>query len=53
MIDFSCKKRLKVCHTYRVNCRKELDETWHVGGVIIVGVPFCDLKGIRKKTMEI
>jgi len=27
-----------------------LDETWHVGGVIIVGVPLCGLKGIRKKT---
>jgi len=46
MIDF---KRSKVCHTYRVNCWKELDETWHVGGVIILGVPFCGLKGIHKR----
>jgi len=39
MIDFLCKKRLKVFHAYRVNHWKELDETWHVGGVTIVGVP--------------
>jgi len=43
---------LKVCHTYRVNQWKELDETWHIDGVTIIGVPFCDLKGIRKKTTE-
>jgi len=50
MIDFSLKIRLKrsVMPT-KVNCWKESDETWHVGGVAIVGVPFCDLKGIRKK----
>jgi len=43
----------KVCNVYRVNQQKELDETWHVGGVIIIGVPFCSLKRIRKKTREI
>jgi len=53
MIDFLCKRRLKVCHAYRVNRWKELVETWHVGGVTIVGVPFCGFKGIRKKTTEI
>jgi len=26
-----------------------LVETWHVDGGTIVGVLFCDLKGIRKK----
>jgi len=36
-----------------VNRWKELNETWHVGEVIIAGVPFCDLKGIRKKTTEL
>jgi len=49
MIDYSCKERLKVCHAYRVNHWKELDEAWHVGGVIIVGVHFCGLKGIQKR----
>jgi len=52
-IDFSRKKRLKICHGYRVNHWKDLDEIWHVGKVTIVGVPFCGLKGIRKKTTEI
>ena len=49
MIDFSCEKRSKVCHTYRVNHWKELDETWHVVGVTIVEVSFCGLKWIRRK----
>jgi len=53
MTSFSHKKRSKVCHAYRVNCLKELDETWHVGGVTFIGVPFCGLKEIWKKTMEI
>jgi len=53
IIDFSCKKWSKVCRTYRVNCWKGLDESWHVDRVTIVGVPFCGLKGIGKKTMEI
>jgi len=53
MIDFLHKKRSKVCDAYRVNHWKELDETWHVGGVNIIGVPFCGLKGIQKKTTEI
>jgi len=49
MINFSCKKRSKVCHAYRVHHQKELVETWHVDGVIIMGVPFCGLKGIGEK----
>ena len=44
MIDFSCENRLKVWHAYKVNHWKELDETWHVNGVTIVGVPFCGRK---------
>ena len=52
-IDFARKRRSKVCHAYRVNHWKELDDTWHVGGVTIVGVLFCGLKGIRKETTEI
>jgi len=52
MINFSCKKRSKVCHAYRANHWKESDETWHVGRVTIVGVPFCGLKRIRRKIME-
>ena len=48
IINFYVKKS-KVCHAYRVSRWKELGETWHVGGVIIVGVPFCGFKGIRKK----
>ena len=49
MIDFFAQKMLKVCHAYRVNHWKELDETRYVGGVIIIGVPFCSLKGIQKR----
>ena len=33
-------------HAYRINHWKELDETWHVGAVTIIGVPFC---GNREK----
>jgi len=43
----------KVYHTYKVNRWNELAETWHVDGVIIAGVPFCGLKRIGKKTIEI
>jgi len=39
MIDFHVKK-VKVCHAYRINHWNKLDETWHVDGVTIVGVPF-------------
>ena len=28
-------------------------ETWHVDGVSVIGVPFCGLKGINAKIMEI
>jgi len=45
MIDFSHKKRSKVCHAYRVNHWKELE---YVGGVNIVGVSFCGFKGNTK-----
>ena len=40
MINFSHTKRSKVCLTNRVIHWKELDETWRVGGVTIVGVTF-------------
>ena len=50
IINFLPKKRSKVCHTYKVNCWKELDETWDVSGVTIVGVPFVVWKESRKKT---
>jgi len=44
---------IKESHAYRVNRRKELVETWNVDGATIVGVPFCGLKGIKKKTTDI
>jgi len=53
MINFLHKKRSKVCHAYRVKRWKKLDETWHVGGVIIIGVDFCGLEGIVRKSTEI
>jgi len=40
MIGFLCTKRSKVCHAYRINHWKELDETWYVDEVTIIGVPF-------------
>ena len=52
MINFSCLKRSKVCHVHRVNQRKELDKTWHVGGITIVGVPFCGLKESGKDYVD-
>jgi len=52
MINF-CVKRSRVCHAYRINHSIEFVETWHVDAVTIVRMPFCGLKGIEKKTMEI
>ena len=48
--DYLRKIRSKVCHAYRVN---PLEENLYVDRVTIVGVPFCGLKGIKIKTMEI
>jgi len=53
MSDYLRKKRSKVCHAYTINHWKELDETWHVGEVTIVGVPFVVWKESGKKTTEI
>ena len=53
MNNFLCKERSKVYHAYKVNHWKELVETWHLDGGTIVGLPFCDLKGVGNKTMEI
>ena len=53
MIDYSRKIRSKVCHAHRVNPLKESVENCYVDGVTIVGVPFCGLKRIEIKTMEI
>ena len=43
----------KVCHAHRVNRLKERAENCYVDGVTIVGVPFCGLKGIQLKAIEI
>ena len=51
--DYLCKIRSKVCHAYRVNPLEESVENSYVDGATIVGVPFCGLKGIGIKTMEI
>jgi len=32
---------------------KELVKVWHINGVTIVEVSFCDLKGIRKKNQPV
>ena len=53
MTDYVRKIRLKVCHAYRVNHLEEWVENWYVDGVTIVGLPFCGLKRIEIKTMEI
>ena len=53
MTDDFRKIRSKVCHAYRVNPLEESVENWYVDGATIVGVPFCGLKGIGIKTMEI
>jgi len=41
-----------VYHAYKISHWKKLDETWYVDGVTIIGVPFCGLKGIWKKTTD-
>ena len=51
--DYLRKIRSKVCHAYRVNPLEESVENCYVDGATIVGVPFCGLKGIGIKTMEI
>ena len=51
--DYLRKIRSKICHAYRVNALEESVENLYVDGAIIVGVPFCGLKGIGIKTMEI
>ena len=51
--DYLRKIRSKVCHAYRVNPLEESVENGYVDGVTIVGVPFCGLKEIQVKTMEI
>ena len=53
MTNYLHKIRLKVCHAHRVNHLNEGAENCYVDGVTIVGVPFCDLKGIQLKTIEI
>ena len=53
MTDYLRKIRSKVCHDYRVNSFEESVENCYVDGATIVGVPFCGLKGIGIKTMEI
>ena len=53
MTDYLRKIRSKVCHAHRVNPFEERVEKCYVNGVTIVGVPFCGLKGIEIKTMEI
>ena len=51
--DYLRKIRSKVCHAHRVNRLKEWAEKCYVDGVTIVGVPFCGLKGIQLKAIEI
>ena len=53
MTDYLRKIRSKVSHAYRINSFEESVENLYVGGATIVGVPFCGLKGIGIKTMEI
>ena len=53
MTDYLRTIRSKVCHAYRVNSFEESVENCYVDGATIVGVPFCGLKGIGIKTMEI
>ena len=47
------KKKKKKKKKKRVNALEESVENCYVDGVTIVGVPFCGLKGIEIKTMEI
>ena len=51
--DYLRKIRSKVCHAYRVSPLEESVENCYVDGATIVGVPFCSLKRIGIKTMEI
>ena len=53
MTKYLHKIRWKVCHAHRVNPSKERAENCYVDGVTIIGVPFCGLKRIEIKTMEI
>ena len=53
MADYLHKELSMVCQAYRVNCWKELVETWHADEVTIIGVPFCGLEGIGTKTTKI
>ena len=53
MTDYLRKIRSKVCHAYRVNSFEESVKNCYADGKTIVGVPFCGLKGIGIKTMEI
>jgi len=51
IIDFSHKK-VKGLSCLQGKLLEE-KKTWPVDGVTIVGVPFCGLKGVRKKTTVI
>ena len=53
MTNYFRKIRSKVCHAYRINSFEESVENCYVDGATIIGVPFCGLKGIGIKTMEI
>ena len=53
MTDYLRKIRSKVCHAHRVNRWKEYPDNCYVDGITIVGVPFCGLKGIQLKAIEI
>ena len=53
MTDDLRKIRSKICHAHRVNHLKEWAENCYVDGLTIVGVPFCGLKGIQLKAIEI
>ena len=52
MIDHLRKIRLNVCHAHRVNPSEEWVENYYVVGVTIIGMSFCDLKGVQIKTMD-
>ena len=51
--DYSPKIRSKVSHAHKVNLLKESAENRYVDGVTVVAVPFCGLKGIQIKAIEI
>ena len=50
MIDFFCIKKVEGLSRLQGKPMERMDETWYVGGVVIVGVYFSDLKGMQKKT---